>query len=80
MSFNRGNPTDPDLSKLRESHSELINNLEEGFELLELVFNRQGQVDDFVFLEVNSAYEKQTGLRAADIIGKRKKIVAPASD
>jgi PAS domain S-box-containing protein len=31
-------------------------------------------------LEVNPAYEKQTGLKAANIIGKRKKENAPASE
>jgi PAS domain S-box-containing protein len=80
MSFVGNNPTHPILSKLQESHTELINKLNEGFELLDLVFNSRGQVEDFVFLEVNPAYEKQTGLRAVDIVGKRKKVVAPASD
>ena len=54
--------------------------IDEGFELLELIFDKQGNVVDFVFLEVNPAYEKQTGLKAADIIGKRKKENAPATE
>ena len=33
-----------------------------------------------MFLEVNPAYEKQTGLKAANIVGKRKKENAPASE
>lgn len=52
----------------------------EGFELLELIYNDDGEVIDFKFLEINPAYEIQTGLKAAEIIGKLKKQKAPASD
>jgi two-component system sporulation sensor kinase A len=68
------------LRKIQESNTKFLNRLETGFELLELVYDKQGNVEDFIFLEVNSAYEKQTGLKAADIIGKRKKEVAPAAE
>jgi len=64
----------------RKSLFEFVNNLDEGFELLELLLDKQGTVVDFVFLMVNSAFEKQTGLKTSDIIGKRKKEIAPASD
>jgi PAS domain S-box-containing protein len=66
--------------KTQEGLVKLINSIDEGFEQLELVFDEQGNVIDFLFLQVNPAYEKQTGLKATDIIGKRKKEVAPASD
>ena len=48
--------------------------------MLDLIFNEQGNVVDFVFVEVNPAYEKQTGLKAANIVGKRKKENAPAAE
>ncbi len=48
--------------------------------MLDLVFNEQGNVVDFVFVEVNPAYEKQTGIKAANIVGKRKKENAPAAE
>ena len=68
------------LNRKQESLSKFINRLDDGFELLELIFDNQGNVIDFVFLDVNSAYERQTGLKAAAILGKRKKEVAPASE
>ena len=66
------------LRKIEESNTNFISRLDEGFELLEIVYDKEGKIEDFVFLEVNSAYEKLTGLKAANIIGKRKKEVAPA--
>ena len=80
MSSTSKNSANIALRKIQKSLIKFIDSLDEGFELLELIFDRQGNVVDFVFLEVNSAYEKQTGLRASNIIGKRKKEVAPASE
>ncbi len=42
--------------------------------------NSQGNIVDFVFVEVNPAYERQTSLKADNIIGKRKKEVTPAAE
>jgi PAS domain S-box-containing protein len=78
-SFSKVNSEDA-LRKIEESNIKFINSLTEGFELLELIYDEQGNVEDFLFLEVNATYEKQTGLRAAHLIGKRKKEVAPAAD
>jgi PAS domain S-box-containing protein len=73
-------PSNSSLNKTIESLIKFINSLDEGFELLELVFDKQGDVVDFVFLEVNPAYEKQTGLKAANLVGKCKKENAPAAE
>ncbi len=60
--------------------TKFIERLDQGFELLELIFDEQCNVEDFVFLEVNPAYERQTGAKAADLIGKRKKQYAPSAE
>ncbi|MCL1977187.1 MAG: ATP-binding protein [Candidatus Bathyarchaeota archaeon] len=57
----------------QEILTRLIERLDQGFELLELIFDEQGNVEDFVLLEVNPAYERQTGIKASDLIGKHKK-------
>ena len=80
MSFSFDNSANAALNKKQESLSKFINMLDDGFELLELIFDKQGNVVDFVFLVVNHAYERQTGLKAANLIGKRKKELAPASE
>jgi signal transduction histidine kinase len=64
----------------QEVFEKFIERLDQGFELLELAFDNQGNAEDFVFLEVNPAYEKQMGIKAADILGKRKKLYAPTSE
>ena len=68
------------LEKVQNSLIRFIDSTDEGFELLELIFDNQGIVIDFVFLKVNPAFEKLTGLKADNIIGKRKKENAPTSD
>jgi PAS domain S-box-containing protein len=62
------------------SNSDLIQKLDEGFELLELAEDQQDGSIDFIFLEVNPAYEKLTGLKAGDIVGKHKKSVVPFAE
>ena len=80
MSFFYNDSANGALNRKQESLSKFINRLDDGFELLELIFDKQGNVIDFVFLDVNPAYERQTGLKAANLIGKRKKEVAPAAE
>jgi PAS domain S-box-containing protein len=68
------------LRKVDEGNTRFVANLDEGFELLEIVYDKQGRVEDFVFLEVNHAYERQSGLEAVDVIGQRKREVVPVVD
>jgi PAS domain S-box-containing protein len=63
-----------------ESYVKFINSLNDGFELLETRLDNNGNIIDYVFLNVNPAYERQTGLRASNILGRRKKEVAPAAE
>ena len=72
--------TNSSLNKIEESLMKFINSLDEAFELLELVFDEHGNVIDYLFVGVNFAYEKLTGLKVADIVGKRKEEVAPVGD
>ncbi len=63
---------------LRESEQRyrtLFNSMDEGFCLIEVIFDEQQKPVDWRFLEVNPAFEKQTGI--TDIIGKRMREIAP---
>ena len=66
--------------KIQDCNSQLISRLDDGFELLELVDSPEAGSVDFIFLEVNPAYERLTGLKAANIIGKRKQEVVPFAE
>jgi len=66
---------------LRESENRfhtLFNTLMEGFCTLEVLFDANGRPVDYRFIEVNSAFEKQTGLRDAQ--GKRARELVPDHD
>jgi diguanylate cyclase (GGDEF)-like protein/PAS domain S-box-containing protein len=57
---------------LRQSEKKwrlLFENMTTGFALHEVICNDRGQVVDYRFLEVNSAYEQLTGLKGSRIIG-----------
>jgi hypothetical protein len=60
---------DKDASKSQECYVKLVNGLDDGFILAELIWDQGGQVADAVILEVNAAYEKQTGTKASDSVG-----------
>ncbi|SHK16055.1 PAS domain S-box-containing protein/diguanylate cyclase (GGDEF) domain-containing protein [Geosporobacter subterraneus DSM 17957] len=49
----------------------LIENMLDGFAYHKIVFDENGNPIDYVFLEINDAFEKLTGLRKESILGKR---------
>lgn len=64
---------------LRQSEAKyrlLFENLSDGFAYHRVVYEA-GRPVDYVFLEVNAAFERMTGLRRDDIIGKRVTEVLP---
>ena len=63
---------------LRESEARyraLFNSLDEGFCVIEVLFDDDGRAVDYRFIETNPAFERQTGLE--DVIGKRMRELAP---
>lgn len=59
---------------LRESESryrKLFTSLIDGFALHQIVVNGKGEPIDYIFVEVNEAFETLSGLRAENIIGRR---------
>lgn len=75
------------LSSLQKSHRELeaseeryrnlFDEMMDGFALHEVICDEEGRPIDYRFLAVNPAFEKLTGLRAADIIHKTVLEVMP---
>jgi PAS domain S-box-containing protein len=58
-----------------ERYRSLINSMDEGFCVIEMMFDRDGRPVDYRFLEINASFERQTGLR--DAVGKRMLELAP---
>src|SRR4029077_4436772 len=64
---------------LRESerrYRSLCESIDEGFCVIEVLFDSQQRAIDFVYVETNPAFEKQTGLHGAQ--GRRILELAPA--
>ena len=65
---------------LRESeqlYRTLFENSEDGFMLLEPIFDKNGEACDFRFLKLNRSYERQTDAKADDVLGKLASEVTP---
>ena len=52
------------------NYRQLFQNNPAGFALHEIILNDEGKPYDYRFLEINPAFEKLTGLKAVDLIGK----------
>jgi len=67
-----------DTETLRESETHyrtLFNSIDEGFCIIEIIFDENDKPIDYNFLETNPSFEKQTGL--TDARGKRMREIAP---
>jgi PAS domain S-box-containing protein len=58
------------IKENEEKYRLLFEGMTEGFALLEIVTDKKEKASDFRFISINPAFEKQTGLRSVDIIGK----------
>jgi PAS domain S-box-containing protein len=63
------------LVQSEERYRNLFNSIDEGFCIIEMIFDEQDQPVDYRFLEVNPSFEKHTGMR--DAKGKRMREIAP---
>jgi PAS domain S-box-containing protein len=63
------------LKVSEEKYRTLFDSIDEGFCIVEMVFDAQGKPVDYCFLEINASFEKQTGLHNAK--GKMMRSLAP---
>lgn len=71
----RRRQTDEALCVSEERYRNLFDTMDEGFSIIEMIFDAEGRPADYRFLEVNAAFEKQTGLHGAE--GKLMRDLAP---
>jgi PAS domain S-box-containing protein len=76
----RKNLTEEAIRESNEKYHQLFHNQPAGFALHEIILDAAGKPFDYRFLEINPAFEKLTGLKAADITGKRQSEVIPNSE
>jgi PAS domain S-box-containing protein len=61
-------------------YQQLFANMAAGFALHEIICDDHGVPCDYRYLEVNPAFERLTGLKAADLVGRRLREVLPATE
>ncbi len=69
-----------ELAKSQDRFSSLFRNLSSSFALHEMIYDPKGRPCDYRFLEVNPAFERMTGLKARNIIGRTVREVLPETE
>lgn len=68
------------LRQSEERYRSLFNGMTEGFALHEIVLDENGVPCDYKFLEVNPSFERLTGLKRGEIVGRLVREVLPGDD
>ncbi|MHB8772045.1 MAG: MASE3 domain-containing protein [Syntrophales bacterium] len=77
LMFRNLKQTEAALRESEEQYRSLFEHMTEGFALHEIVCNDRGEPSDYRFLDINPAFERFTGLKRADVIGKLVTEVLP---
>ncbi len=75
--------TTNDITKAKQAENEyrkLFQEMLDGFALHEIIFDEQGKPIDYRFLDVNPAFERLTGLKKDDLIGRSVLEVLPGTE
>ncbi len=65
------------LSESERRYQHLFNTMLDGFAVHEIICDEKGKPIDYRFLKINPAFEKLTGLKASEVIGKTAREVLP---
>ena len=68
------------IMESEEKYRLLFNGMSEGFAMHEIITGENGKPRDYRFLNINPAYEKHTGLKAENIIGRTLYEILPDSE
>ncbi len=68
------------LAQHRDIYRTLFREMLDACALHEMIFDTQGRPADYRFLDVNPAFEKMTGLSAANILGRTVREVLPQTE
>ncbi len=68
------------LRLTEERYRSLFNGMTEGFALHEIICNEAGEPCDYRFLDINPAFERLTGLRRSEVVGRLMTDVLPQED
>ena len=67
------------LKESEEKYRSLFENMINGYAYCEMLFDEKGEPADFIYLEINDAFEKLTGLKREAVVGRRVSEVIPGT-
>jgi PAS domain S-box-containing protein len=73
-----GSHAEQALRDSEERYRALFNTIDEGFSIIEMIFDADGKPVDYRFLQVSPSFEKHTGLR--DVAGKKVRELIPTHE
>ncbi|MBI2830474.1 MAG: PAS domain S-box protein, partial [Chloroflexi bacterium] len=59
------------VKESEEKYRNLFTNMSIGYAFCQMLFDEKNQPVDFIYIEVNDAFERLTGLKRRDVVGKR---------
>ncbi len=65
------------VRKSEDEYSSLFNNMIDGFAYCQMIFDEAGKPVDFIYLQINDAFEKITGLKRDLVVGKKATAAIP---
>ncbi|OHD57617.1 MAG: hypothetical protein A2Y33_06165 [Spirochaetes bacterium GWF1_51_8] len=68
------------LRNSEKRYRELFNSMLDGFAFHKMVFDENNRPVDYIFLEMNPAFEKMSGLSAEEVVGKKVMDVLPDTE
>ncbi|MGE5533098.1 MAG: PAS domain-containing protein [Ignavibacteria bacterium] len=68
-----------DLKLSEEKYRTLFENMINGYAYCRMIFNQKEEPVDFVYLEINEAFEKLTGLKRETVVGRRVSEAIPGT-
>lgn len=74
------NEKEESLRRSEQKYKTLFNEMLDGFALHEIICDSAGVPVDYRFLDVNPVFERMTGLKAADIMGRTVLEVMPGTE
>ncbi|HWA35705.1 MAG TPA: PAS domain-containing protein, partial [Cyclobacteriaceae bacterium] len=77
-SFGRAQARVEQIPADQNRYQALINSMDDGFCIVEVVFDNDNKAQDYFFVEVNPAFEKLTGLH--DPVGKSMRMLRPSHE
>ena len=68
------------LRASEERYRDLFDSMVEGFAVHEIITDNRGRPVDYRFLDINPAFERLTGLKRGEVVGRRVLEVLPAAE